>query len=68
MTDEQNDDVELILAPVTEAAEPINPLLRLKQPTKGLQVQFLWQYRAVSCHIHRLQVVRGANNDAWEHI
>jgi hypothetical protein len=59
----------------TNETEPLpvvietNPLLRLKQePKKGLQVESLWQYRVVLHHVHRLQVARGANNYAWEHI
>ena len=61
-TDEPTDEPGPL--PVIET----NPLLRLKQPKKGLQVESLWQYRAVLRHVHRLQVARGANNYAWEHI
>jgi hypothetical protein len=62
MTDKPTNETELL--PVIET----NPLKRLRQPKKGLQVKSLWQYRAVLCHVHRLQVARGANNYAWEHI
>jgi hypothetical protein len=34
--------------PVSET----NPLLRRKQPKKGLQVESLWQYRVVLHHVH----------------
>jgi hypothetical protein len=52
---------------VTDARPP-RQQLSLPQPKKGLQIESIWQYRAVLRSIHKRQVAQKVNSWVWEHI